>query len=143
MISYEVVEKIMKFSKINFFFRSGDQKTRFSTTKFQGVFGSKTTFSQKFPENRNFAELLTGFLICKSFNHKEHIFNDFWPKFGRIFKIRINKIEKNFFSGSKNGKKSIFPKMAQKCGRCSKLVPNHFLGPGEVISSHISSFFVI
>ena len=104
MISYEVVEKIMKFSKIKIFFRSGDQKTRFSTTKFQGVFGSKTTFSQKFPENRNFAELLTGFLICKSFNHKKHIFNDFWPKFGRIFKIRINKIENFFFQGPKMAK---------------------------------------
>ena len=141
MISSEVVEKIMKFSKKKKNSRSGEKKL-FSTTNFQGVFGSKTTFSQKFPENRNFAELLTAFLICKSFNHKEHIFNDFWPKFGRIFKIRINKIE-IFFSGSKNGKKSIFPKMAQKCGRCSKLVPNHFLGPGEVISSHISPFFVI
>ena len=142
MISYEVVEKIMKFSR-KFFFRSGDQKTRFSTTSFQGVFGSKMDFLEKSLQRPKNADLTTTFQICQRFGHYLLIPTIIWPISADLSNFRINKIEKNFFSGSKNGKKSIFPKMAQKCGRCSKLVPNHFLGPGEVISSHISSFFVI
>ena len=111
MISYEVVEKIMKFSKIKFFFRSGDQKTRFSTTKFQGVFGSKMDFLEKSLQRPKNADLTTTFQICQRFGHYLLIPTIIWPISADLSNFRINKIEKNFLGGPKIAKNRFSQKL--------------------------------
>ena len=139
MISYEVVEKIMKFSKIYFFFSVEWSKNPIFNHKFLGCFWVKNGFFGKIAleakKRRPNYDILDMLEIWSLFTYPYRYLADI----GRFEQFS----HQHFFFLSKNRKKSIFPKIAQKCDRCSKLVPNHFLGPGKVISSHISSFFVI